>query len=55
MADATVSRLGQDNHSGSATALFLKIFGGEILTQFHKRTVFLDKNIVRTISNGKSA
>ena len=52
---ATPSRFGSNNAAADKTELFLKVFGGEILTQFHKRTVYLDKNIVRTISSGKSA
>lgn len=55
MTAATPSRFGSANGGSDKTELFLKIFGGEILTQFHKKTVFLDKNIVRTISSGKSA
>lgn len=56
MANATVSRLGQINGSTSDnTALFLKVFSGEVMTAFHKANVFLDRSMVRTISNGKSA
>lgn len=55
MANATVSNLGQINASGDTQALFLKVFSGEVLTTFHKKTQFLDKNMVRSISSGKSA
>lgn len=55
MANAAPSRLGQVNLSGDADALFLKVFSGEVLTAFHRDNVFLDKSMVRTISNGKSA
>jgi hypothetical protein len=36
-------------------ALFLKVFGGEVLTAFARRSVTMDKHMVRTIQNGKSA
>ena len=36
-------------------ANFLKIFGGEVLTAFMRRAVTMDKHMVRTIQNGKSA
>ena len=56
MANATVSRLGQVNGSTSDnTALFLKVFSGEVLASFHRNNVFLEKSMVRTISSGKSA
>lgn len=55
MANATPSRLGQVNLAGDADALFLKVFSGEVLTSFHRENVFLDRSMVRTISNGRSA
>jgi hypothetical protein len=55
MANATPSRLGQVNLAGDDQALFLKVFSGEVLTAFHRQNVFLDRSMVRTISNGKSA
>jgi hypothetical protein len=55
MANATVSRLGQANLTGATDALFLKKFAGEILTMFEQTTVMLDKHLVKTIENGKSA
>lgn len=55
MANATVSRLGQVNGAGDVSALFLKVFSGEVLTSFHRTNVFLEKTMVRTIPNGKSA
>lgn len=55
MTDATVSRLGQVNGEGDALALFLKVFGGEVLTEFHNANVFGDKHFVRQITSGKSA
>ena len=55
MANMTVSRLGQVNAGGATDALFMKLFAGEVLTNFEKQTVLLDKHWVRTIQNGKSA
>jgi len=55
MANATVSRLGQAQATGDAKALFLKVFGGEVLTAFEETNVFADKHMVRTIQSGKSA
>jgi hypothetical protein len=55
MANATVSRIGQQDGGGSATALFLKVFSGEILTAFKETNVALERSMVRTISSGKSA
>jgi len=54
------SRLGLVNNAGGGTwagdnALFLQIYGGEVLTAFRKATVFESLHKVRTISNGKSA
>jgi hypothetical protein len=55
--DATVSRLGQINGAtgtwAADTALFLKVFGGEVLASFTKQTVTLDKHTVRTITSGR--
>jgi hypothetical protein len=55
MTNSTVSRLGQVNASGSDSALFLKQFGGEILTEFEESTAFKTRHFVRQIKNGKSA
>ncbi|QOC54768.1 major capsid protein [Aeromonas phage T7-Ah] len=44
------------NQSGAdALALFLKVFGGEVLTAFARQTKTLDKVMTRTITSGKSA
>lgn len=51
----TVSRLGQANATGDANALFLKVFGGEVLAAFKRKTVMDPLHTVRTIQNGKSA
>lgn len=55
MAAATPLRVGQVNGAGDAKALFLKVFGGEVLTAFQKANVVLDKHTVRQIQHGKSA
>lgn len=55
MADMTPTRLGQVNSAGDASALFYKIFTGEVLTAFENDAMFLDKHNIRTIQNGKSA
>lgn len=55
MTNTTVSRLGQINAAGAADALFLKLFGGEVLVEFERSTVFKDRHFVRQIANGKSA
>lgn len=55
MANATVTAIGQLNGSGATDALFLKVFGGEVLTAFETANVTLDKHTVRTINSGKSA
>ena len=55
MAVAVPSRFGQVNGANSATALFLKVFAGEVLTAFAETNVFMDRSMVRTITSGKSA
>jgi len=57
MANATVSRLGLVNNSGTGfDALFLKVFSGEVLTAFARNNIFNDAlHSVRTITSGKSA
>lgn len=51
----TVTSAGQKLGTGDRDALFLKIFAGEVLTAFTRTSQMMDKHIVRTISNGKSA
>ncbi|MES7123620.1 hypothetical protein U6K68_12330, partial [Cutibacterium acnes] len=46
---------GKGVNDADKLALFLKIFGGEVLTAFARRSVTMDKHMVRTIQNGKSA
>jgi hypothetical protein len=55
MANATVLNVGQINGAGATDALFLKVFGGEVMTAFEEANVFLDKQMVRNIKSGKSA
>lgn len=55
MSNATVLSFGQNNGAGASDALFLKVFGGEVLAAFEESNVVMDKHTVRTISAGKSA
>jgi hypothetical protein len=55
MANFTPTRLGQINTAGDVKALFLKVFAGEVLTQFLNKSVTLERHLVRTITSGKSA
>lgn len=55
MANATQISLGQQNLAGQTDALFLKVYGGEVITAFEESCVVMDKHIVRTIEHGKSA
>lgn len=54
MANANVNSLGQINNAGDAEALFLKLFSGEVYGAFLQDTIMLDKQVVKTITNGKS-
>jgi hypothetical protein len=55
MANATVLSIGQVNGAGATDALFLKVFGGEVMTAFAENNVVMDKHMVRSIASGKSA
>lgn len=55
MTNATPSRSGQVNLAGSTVAMFLKIFGGEVLLRFRNTCVFKDKHVERSIPHGNSA
>jgi hypothetical protein len=55
MANATVLQFGAVNSSGARDALFLKVFGGEVMTAFQEQNEVLDKHLIRSISSGKSA
>ena len=50
-----VSRLGQINATGDASAMFLKVFSGEVLQVFEEANVMMPLHTVRTISSGKTA
>lgn len=50
-----VNRFGQVNGSGDATALFLKVAAGEILTAFETNVVTQNQHMIRNIKSGKSA
>jgi len=55
MANATPVSVGRVNASGTEDALFLKVFAGEVLTSFEQASVTAGAEMVRSISNGKSA
>lgn len=60
MADAqNGQQIGKNQGKGISDAdklaLFLKVFGGEVLTAFERRAVAVPKFMQRTIQNGKSA
>jgi len=55
MANATITNIGKVNNAGTADALFLKVFAGEVLTSFEQATVTAGKGMERTIASGKSA
>lgn len=55
MANATVSRLGQADGTGATDALFLKMYGGEVIKAFRETNVALARTMVRNIKAGKSA
>jgi hypothetical protein len=55
MANASPVSVGKVNASGSEDALFLKVFAGEVLTSFERASVTAGAEMVRSISNGKSA
>jgi len=62
MSAATVSRIGELDAAGGqsptmtqATALFLKVFSGEILQAFKEVNVAMERSMVRSITSGKSA
>lgn len=55
MVNAVTLNIGQVNGAGATDALFLKVFGGEVMTAFQTEAKALDKHTVRTIASGKSA
>jgi hypothetical protein len=52
-------QIGKDQGKGVSSsdklALFLKVFGGEVLTAFTRTSVTMNKHLVRSIQSGKSA
>lgn len=52
-------RIGTDQGKGvsgaDALALFLKVFGGEVLTAFTRTSVTMNRHMIRSIASGKSA
>jgi hypothetical protein len=55
VANATPSRIGQQNLAGDVDANFLKVYAGEVLTAFTEKNLFADRTMSRTIDSGKSA
>jgi hypothetical protein len=55
MTAATPLRIGQVNGAGATDALFLKVFGGEVLTAFEEVNVMERLQTIRNIQSGKSA
>jgi hypothetical protein len=52
--DKQASRSGQYDNSGDSRELYLKLFGGEVLTAFHAENLALSLTRVKTITSGKS-
>jgi hypothetical protein len=50
-----MTRSGQANSAGDSSALFLKVYAGEVLTAFEQASVTMDKHVIRSISSGISA
>jgi hypothetical protein len=57
MANATVSRVGQINGANDTDALFLKLFGGMVVTYMQKESAVIPNGLVfrKTVSGQKSA
>ena len=53
--NADLGAPGSVNSAGSRTALFLKVFAGEVLATFEEANVMKALHTIRTISSGKSA
>ncbi len=51
----TTNYAGQVNQAGDSRALFLEQFAGEVMVEWHKRTMALQNTTKRTITNGNSA
>jgi len=55
MSAATPLRIGQQNGAGATDELFLKVYGGEVLTAFETLNVMQPLQMIRNIASGKSA
>lgn len=55
MANANVSFIGAKNAGSDKRELFLKVFSGEVITQFEEHTIVRDKHQIHTIESGKSS
>lgn len=55
MADAIIAKQGQIKGAGDELAMFLKVFGGEVLTAFTRQSKVVENHMIKTIENGKSA
>lgn len=55
MSAATPLRIGENNLGGDASELFLKVYGGEVLTAFDEVNVMEMLQVIRNIQSGKSA
>ena len=55
MASANPNRLGQVKNQGDELALFLKVFGGEVLTAYENNNVTQGRVMEKNIQSGKSA
>lgn len=55
MSNATPLRIGENNLGGTTDELFLKVFGGEVLTAFDEVNVMENLQVIRNIQSGKSA
>ena len=53
MPDMTLTRPGQTNGDGATDELFLKQYGGEVMTAFEERNIMKDLHLIKTITSGK--
>ena len=52
--NASLTRQGQNNATGDARALYLKLFSGEMFKGFQHNAIARDLVMKRTLKNGKS-
>ena len=55
MANAVPASIGRINAANAEDALFLKVFGGEVIAAYEQSSVTQGADMVRSISSGKSA